>query len=140
MQTITISLSGYFTSGYPVMGQYASEPMTYDVPSGQNLVIESLSAVASVPKGQSANLWLDAAPQKGGNTFATYYIPLQHQANYSPDPNNLTAEPIRDWRTMNQALRAYIPAGSRIYFNGQRGEKSNGHGGAGVVITGYLEP
>ena len=139
MQTVTISLSGYFSSGYPVMGQYASEPNTYDVPAGQNLVIESLSAVAGVPKGQSANLWLDVTYVGKGDTKATYYLPLVHQANYSTDPNN-SSEPIRDWRTMDQAMRAYIPAGSRIYFNGQRGEKSNGHGGAGVVITGYLEP
>jgi hypothetical protein len=86
MQTVTISLSGYFTSGYPVMGPFASYPQTYDVPSGHNLVIESMSAVAGVPKGQSANLWLDVADQKKGDTFATYYIPLQFQATYSTNP------------------------------------------------------
>jgi len=49
MQTVTIALSGHFTDGYPVMGQFASEPNTYDVPPGQNLVIESMSAFAGVP-------------------------------------------------------------------------------------------
>ncbi len=139
MQTVTISLSGYFTSGYPIMGPFANDPQTYDVPSGQNLVVESMSAVAGVPKGQSANLWLDVAPQKGGNTFATYYISLQFQATYSTNPTN-PSEPVRDWHTMDHALRAYIPGGSRIYFQGTRGLKINGNGSAGVVITGYLEP
>jgi hypothetical protein len=30
--------------------------------------------------------------------------------------------------------------GPRIYFQGMRGLKFSAHGGAGVVITGYLEP
>ena len=139
MQTVTISLSGYFTSGYPVMGPFGSEPQTYDVPAGQNLVVESMSAVAGVPKGQSANLWLDIASQKGGNTTAKYYIPLQFQATYSANPTNPNV-PVCDWRSMDHALRAYIPAGSRIHFQGTRGLKVNADGSAGVVITGYLEP
>jgi len=121
------------------MGPFGTNPQTYDVPAGQNLVIESMSAVAGVPKGQSANLWLDVAPLKGGNTFATYFIPLVYQATYSSNPTN-PSEPVRDWRTMNHALRAYIPANSRIHFQGTRGLKVNDNGSAGVVITGYLEP
>jgi hypothetical protein len=139
MQTVTIVLSGYFTDGYPVMGQFASEPNTYDVPPGQNLVIESMSAFAGVPKGQSANLWLDVSDGKRGDIVAKYFIPLVYQATFSTNPTNPN-EPVRDWRTMDHVLRAYIPGGSKIYFQGMRGLKFSGNGGAGVVITGYLEP
>jgi len=139
MQTVTISLSGYFTDGYPVMGPFGSSPQTYDLPAGKNLVIESMSASAGVPKGQSVNLWLDVTDQKKGDITVTYHIPLQYQATYSSNPTNPSV-PISDWRSMNQALRAYIPAGSRLYFQGNRGLKINGNGGAGVVISGYLEP
>jgi hypothetical protein len=139
MQTVTISLSGYFTSGYPVMGPFASYPQTYDLPAGKNLVIESMSASAGVPKGQSVNLWLDVADQKKTDIIVTYHIPLQYQATYSSNPTNPSV-PISDWRSMNQALRAYVPMGTRLYFQGYRGLKANGNGGAGVVITGYLEP
>jgi hypothetical protein len=139
MQTVTITLSGYFTSGYPVMGTFANYPQTYDLPAGKNLVIESMSAGAGVPKGQSANLWLDVADQKKSDIKVTYNIPLQYQATYSSNPTNPSV-PVSDWRSMNQAMRAYIPAGSRLYFQGTRGLKANGNGSASVVITGYLEP
>jgi hypothetical protein len=139
MQTVTIVLSGYFTASYPVMGPFASDPQHYDVPTGQNLVIESISAIAGVPKGQSANLWLDVIDQKRGDRIATYYLPLIFQATYSSNFTN-PSEPVRDWRTMDHTLRAYIPAGSRVSFEGIRGLKINDNGSAGVVITGYLEP
>jgi len=140
MQPVTIPLSGYFTSGYPVMGPFASDPQTYDVPAGRNLIIESMSASAGVPKGQSANLWLDVADLKKHDVIVvTYAIPLQFQATYSANPTN-PAVPVCDWRSMNQALRAHIPGGMRIYFQGMRGLKIDGDGNAGVVITGFLEP
>jgi hypothetical protein len=139
MQAVTISLSGYFTSGFPVMGSFGSSPQTYDVPVGRNLIIESLSASAGVPTGQSVNLWLDVADQERGDIVVTYFVPLQYQATYSVDPNNPTT-PVSDWRSMNQAMRAYIPGGMRIYFQGMRGPNVGDDGSAGVVVTGILEP
>jgi len=139
MQTVTIKLAGYFTDGYQGMGPFPGDPQTYDVPAGRNLTIESMSASAGVPKGQSANLWLDVVDQKGGKILATYAIPLQFQATYSTNPTNPTT-PVCDWRSMNHALRAYISGGMRIHFEGTRGLKIAGAGNAGVVITGFLEP
>ena len=119
------------------MGQFGNEPLWYDVPPSQNLVIESISAFVGVPKGQNANLWLSVDyPKKDGSV--TYYLPLIYQATYSSNPTN-PSEPVRDWRTMDHVLRAYIPAGSRIFFMGMRNEASDA-GSAGAVITGYLEP
>jgi len=139
MQVVTIPLSGYFTSGYQGMGPFTGSPQTYDVPDGRNLTIESMSAMAGVPTGQSVNLWLDVAPSKGGKIVAHYSIPLQFQATYSTNPTN-PSTPVCDWRSMNHALRAYVPGGMRIYFEGTRGLKVGDNGTAGVVITGYLEP
>ena len=66
MQTITISLSGYFASNYLGMGQFGNEPLWNDVPTSQNLVIDSISALVGVQKGQNANLWLSVDyPNKG---------------------------------------------------------------------------
>src|SRR5262245_48673695 len=90
MPAVTIPLAGYFTSGYPVMGSLTGYPQTYDVPAGQDLVIESMSAFAGVPKGQSANLWLDVADEQKGQVIVTYFIPLQFQATYSVNPTNPT--------------------------------------------------
>jgi len=139
MPAVTIPLAGYFTSGYPVMGSLTGYPQTYDVPAGQDLVIESMSAFAGVPKGQSANLWLDVADEQKGQVIVTYFIPLQFQATYSVNPTNPTT-PVCDWRSMNHALRAHISGGMRIYFQGMRGLKVSGDGNAGVVITGLLQP
>jgi hypothetical protein len=103
------------------MGPFASDPQTYDVAAGQKLVIESMSAIARVPTGQSANLWLDIADQKTGDVIATYYIPTQFQATYSAKPN----------RPGHARLRL------AVYES--RGLKVNDDGSAGVVITGHLE-
>jgi hypothetical protein len=139
MPQVTIQLAGHFTSGYPVMGPFGSDPQTYDVPTGKTLTIESLSASAGVPRGQSANLWLDVADEQKRRIVVSYAVPLVFQATYSSNPTNPSV-PVCDWRSMNQAMRAYIPGGMRIYFQGTRGLKIDGDGNADVVITGLLEP
>src|SRR5262245_20486893 len=103
MQVVTIPLAGYFTSGYQNMGAFSGSPQTYDVPVGRNLTIESLSAMAAVPKGQSANLRLDVAPTKGGNIVTIYWVPLQFQATYSSNPTN-PSTPVCDWRSMHHTV------------------------------------
>jgi hypothetical protein len=138
MQLITIKLGGHFSDGFPALGAFDGTPMSYELPAKKRLVIESVAALASAPKGQSFGLSVVVVNKASGNTEVTHPLPLQFQASYNPFPGS-PGWVVRDWWSMNHMLKAYIPINRRLVLDGWRGQSSSGVGGVEVAITGYLE-
>jgi len=139
MQTTKIQLMGRFLLGEANIVQTdPTEPLYYDLAIGRRLVIESISAQAFGPKGDSTFLSLVVINPRNGSTEVIYQIPLAFQATYNPVPQS-PSEPLRDIWSMHQLVKVYISGGVRLQLDGGRGPSCSGPGEANVVITGTIE-
>jgi hypothetical protein len=139
IQPITIQLGGFFQSNESFLGSAGNLSLSYDVPAQKRLTIESVSAFASLPKGQSAALSLLVLKKvKPGGMLARYQLPLDYQVRYNPNPTNPSQVVLELW-SMNHSLRAYIDGGLQLKLDAFRGLSNSAGGGAEAVITGFLE-
>lgn len=138
IEPVTIPLGGFFQANDYFLSAAGTFPLTYDVPAQKRLTIESISASASTPKGQSTSLSIILLKQGKGVSIMRYQLPLHYQLRYNPNPTNPSQVVLELW-SMDHALRAYIDGGLQLKLDAFRG-LSNAHtGGAEAVISGFLE-
>ncbi len=102
-----------------------------DVPSGVELVIESVSAFAALPSGTRPLVQLifntGAGSQQTGHSFT---LPLSFVASFSSFSNP-------DRYGVTQPLRAYVDGGQTVFFIAQQAGGSGG-GTFSATVTGYF--
>src|SRR5687767_7414251 len=139
IEPITIQLGGFFQANQSFLSSAGNLSLTYDLPAKRRLTVESISAFASTPKGQSAALSLLVLKKaKTDGPLVRYQLPLQYQVRYNPNPTNPSQVVLELW-SMNHALRAYVDPGLQLKLDAFRGLSTSAGGGVEVVISGFLE-